>query len=379
MLKNKDKIFEATKKGSNSKRQRLRQGSFANLDQAMFKWPLAVQSRDVAVAALVFKTKAIEFKKKMNVENFKASDDWLDCWKKRFNVSFKTISGESNACTDEIVAPWEQTTLRTILSKYNLNQIYNTDKFGLFYCAQTNKSLHLKNKNCVGGKHSKLHLTGLTAANAVEEKLPLFVIRKTKKARCFKHIKHLPSGYRSQKKSWMDSISFEEWVRKLIDALPKKDEKLLYWLIFCPAHPSIDNLVSTELIFLSPNTTSKFQSMDQGVIRSLKAHYKTMSIKKLIETVEKKKSFPEFSILDAMQMPDVAWGRVATKTVVNCFEKAGISKEKQSEALLDGDDPFKDLQEQLDKLPYITPSSSQKEPQLMILSLWMILLSPLSH
>ena len=35
-LKNKDKIFEAMKKGSNSKRQRLRQGTFANLDQAMF-------------------------------------------------------------------------------------------------------------------------------------------------------------------------------------------------------------------------------------------------------------------------------------------------------------------------------------------------------
>ena len=32
------------------------------------------------------------------------------------------------------------------------------------------------------------------------------------------------------------------------------------------------------------------------------------------------------------------------------FEKAGISKEKQSEALLDADHPFKDLQEQLDKL-----------------------------
>ena len=41
-LKNKDKIFEATKKGSNSKRQRLRQDTFSNLDQAMFKWLLIV-------------------------------------------------------------------------------------------------------------------------------------------------------------------------------------------------------------------------------------------------------------------------------------------------------------------------------------------------
>ena len=111
----------------------------------------------------------------MNVENFKAPDGWLDRWKKQFNVSFKTISGEHNACTGEMVLPWEQTTLPTILSKYDINQIYNADEVGLFYRTQPNKSLHLKYENCVGGKHSKLCLTGLAAANAVGEKLPLFV------------------------------------------------------------------------------------------------------------------------------------------------------------------------------------------------------------
>ena len=90
--------------------------------------------------------------------------------------------------------------------------------------------------------------------------------------------------------------------------------------------------------------------MDQGVIRSLNAHYKTMSIKKSIDAIEKKKPLSEFFMLDAMQMVGVAWGKVTTKTVVNYFEKAKISKEKQSEALLDADYPFKDLQEQLDKL-----------------------------
>ena len=82
-----------------------------------------------------------------------------------------------------MVAPWEQTTLPTILSKYDLNQIYNADEFGLFYRAQQNKSLHLKNEHCVDDKHSKLRLTGLTASNAVGEKTPLFVIDKSKKPR----------------------------------------------------------------------------------------------------------------------------------------------------------------------------------------------------
>ena len=161
----------------------------------MFKWLLVVRSRDVAVSALVFKTKAIDFAEKMNVENFQASDGWLDRSETDL-LSFKTVSIENNACTDVMV-----TKLPTILSKYDLNQIYNADEFSLFYRAQPNKPLHLKNRNCVGSKHSKLRLTGLTAANAVGEKLPLFVIGKSKKPRCFKHIKYLPCLYRIQKKA----------------------------------------------------------------------------------------------------------------------------------------------------------------------------------
>ena len=90
----------------------------------------------------------------MNFDDFHASDGWLDCWKKRYNISFKTASGEANACTSEMVVPWEEIMLPTILSKYKLNQIYNGDEFGLFYRLQPNKSLHLKNEKCVGNAAS---------------------------------------------------------------------------------------------------------------------------------------------------------------------------------------------------------------------------------
>ena len=66
--------------------------------------------------------------------------------------------------------------------------------------------------------------------------------------------------------------------------------------------------------------------MDQDVIQSLKAHYKTMSIKKLIEAIEKKKPLPEFSILDAMQMLDVAWGKLQPKLLSTVLEKPEFQK-----------------------------------------------------
>ena len=90
----------------------------------------------------------------------------------------------------------------------------------------------------------------------------------------------------------MDSILFEEWVREVDRHFTKEGRTIVLLVDSCPAHPSIDNLVTTELIFLPPNTTSKLQRMVQGVIRSLKASYKTMSIKKLIEAIEKKQLLP---------------------------------------------------------------------------------------
>ena len=82
-------------------------------------------------------------------------------------------------CTSEMTASWDETTLPTIISNYKLEDIFNADEFGLFYQALPNKTLHLKSEKCVDGKHSKTRLTGMAAANAVGEKLPMFVIGKS--------------------------------------------------------------------------------------------------------------------------------------------------------------------------------------------------------
>ena len=111
----------------------------------------------------------------------------------RNNVSFKTVSGESKAVTPEIVAGWNETTLPALLSNYGLENIYDANEFGLFYHCLPEKSNHLKMQKCSGGKHRKIRITGLTAANAIGNKLSMLVISKAKNPRCFKSIKKLPS------------------------------------------------------------------------------------------------------------------------------------------------------------------------------------------
>ena len=171
---------------------------------------------------------------------------------------------------------WKETTIQTILTNYAKTDIYNGDEFGFFFKAlPKKKTLHLKDEKWTGGKHSKIRVKGLAAASMNGEKLPMFVIGKSQKPRCLKNIKKLPCCYWGQKKSWMDSTLFEEWVRELDNQFEKENRKIALIIDNCTAHPEIGGLKAIDLFFLPPNTTSVLQPMDQGVIRSLKARYRT--------------------------------------------------------------------------------------------------------
>ena len=95
-----------------------------------------------------------------------------------------------------MTAPWEETTLATILTRYQLKGIFNTNEFGAFYQALSSKSLHFRDKRLSGGKHSKMRLTVMVTPNPLDEKILMFMMEKSASPRCFKHIPNLHCAYR---------------------------------------------------------------------------------------------------------------------------------------------------------------------------------------
>ena len=190
----------------------------------------------------------------------------------------------------------------------------------------------------------------MAAGNAIGEKLPMFVIDKSKTPRCLKHVKNLPCKYKSQKKSWIDSQIFEELVRKLDQTFRMEGRKIALLIDNCPAHPSVSNLTNVQLVFFSRNTTSVSQPMDQDAIRSLKALYRGRVLRRLCRVLDKTKTLPKISILQVMKILVSSWQAVSAQTIVNCFRKAGITPEAQNAAITDVDDLFSDLKESLQQL-----------------------------
>ena len=208
----------------------------------------------------------------------------------------------------------------------------------------------------------------MSAASATGEKLPMLVIGKSKNPRCFQNVKSLRCTYKSQAKSWMDSEIFTDWVKQLDRTFHAKSRKLALIVDNCPAHPHIPGLVAIDLIFLPPNTTSITQPMDQGVIRSLKAKYRAKMIRKYINAIDSNKELPKITILDAMVMLEQSWSMLPDTTIINCFKKAGISKESQQNSINNTievqtmyfydntDDPFAQLAENLNELMALDPN-----------------------
>ena len=167
----------------------------------------------------------------------------------RNNVSFKTVSGENTAVTPEMAAGSNEAILPTLLSNYGIENIYNVDDFELFYHCLSHKYYSLKTEKCSGGKHSKIRITGLAAADGVGDKLPMFVIGKAKNPRRFKKIKKLPCRYRSQRMRWMNSALFEKWVKDVNKKFQVEGRNVAFIIEDCPAHPNIENLSHVKLGF----------------------------------------------------------------------------------------------------------------------------------
>ena len=108
-----------------------------------------------------------------------------------------------------------------------------------FYQCLSNKTCQLKSEKCYGGKLGKIRNTGMAAANAVGDKLPMFVIGKAKNPRCFINVKFLPCRYRNQQKSWMDGKLFEEWLRELDRKFAFEGRNVAFVIDNCPAYPQV--------------------------------------------------------------------------------------------------------------------------------------------
>ena len=215
--------------------------------------------------------------------------------------------------------------------------IFNLDETALFYRLLPNKTLCNQAK-ASGTKTLKDRVSVVFCASFTGEKLTPWVIGKAAKPRCFKGLDLNKIGvkYVNTYKSWMTSVLFNEYLKELNAQMVEQKRKILLLVDNTPLHIVQQEYSNIKVEFLPKNTTSALQPLDQGIIRSFKAHYKTKLIKYLVavgnDTNETVKTINLGVVINWI---GEAWNEISEITITNCFKKSSLFGEEPELLLTD--------------------------------------------
>jgi len=178
------------------------------------------------------------------------------------------------------------------------------------------KTLAFKNEKCNSGEYSKERLTLLLAINMTgTDKLKPLLIGKSKNPKCFTGIKSFPVEYTANKKAWMTSELFVEWLLRIDSQMKTHKRKIVLFIDNSPAHDNIPDCQAVKVTFLP-------QPFDQRIIKTFKTLHRKEIVRQIISDMDDQKS-TSIDILQAMRTVDKAWRNITT-TIVNCFRSSGF-------------------------------------------------------
>ena len=313
------------------------------LDKAVYVWFRQKRMEGVPVSGPLLCEKAMDLYKTLHKDakesDFTASEGWKWRFCKRHGIRQLSLQGEKLSANSDAAAEFTKS-FPEFAQAYSLDQIFNCDETGLNFRLLPAKTLAQSfEKSADGRKKSKDRVTLNLCSNASGTiKLPVHVIGKAKKPRCFKgvDVKLLPVHYSGQKNAWMDTGLFLEWfhyhfvpyVRMKLKALGQECKAVLV-LDNCSAHPDASELVSDDgkiiAKFLPPNVTSLIQPMDQGVIETVKRSYKKKLLRGVIIADDRGESIINFlksvNMNKIIQYVSEAWNEVKATTLRKSWNK----------------------------------------------------------
>lgn len=120
------------------------------LDRVVFEWFCRARSHSLPVSGPILQEKALEISKKVGLDNFKASNGWLQRFRERHCISFKTVCGQGDSVDRTLANDWSAK-LEHILNGYGTESVHNCDddRTGLLFRAlpRGNKTLCLRDED----------------------------------------------------------------------------------------------------------------------------------------------------------------------------------------------------------------------------------------
>lgn len=271
-------------------------------------------------------------------ENFTASNEWFNNWKKKYGLPDLTFAEECNnkPLEDSAVSQLTMTLTNAVEEESLLRcQIFKCDKTVLNY-----KSL--PNRRFAGDR-----ITIMACSNADGSlKLPLVVLGKSVKSTTLMNLQNsLPVFYAHQTTLWIDSDVLNEWFDN--EFTPRVTEFLkarslpLKAILIAENVPTdaFQNRPTSELQIhlILHNLSLVIGPMDNESLESIKMNYEHKLLRSIISAQDDGEAMAnhlqKINLRDFIYWISNAWDEVKPATIVKCWKKLLADNEERNEGL----------------------------------------------
>lgn len=328
------------------KQQRLRVAHWPDLEEALYQWVIRHEA-DIPISGDLLKRQAGRFWQRlapyqgMDIPVF--SNGWLAGFKQRHGIRGRIRYGEA-AGVDEAAIAEQLAAVQAIARQYPPHDCYNCDETGLFYKSLPDRGLGTSRKS--GHKADKSRITAHFCCNADgSDKVPIWFIGNAANPRCFGaasvQLSALNCVWRSNGKAWMTSQLMIDWLKWFSRRIGNR--RVLLIMDNFSAHTLAVNIINETaplqnitVVWLPPNSTSKTQPLDQGIISAFKTYYRKRWLTYMVEEFDCGQSpLRTMNVLKAIRWSILAWHSITPVTIQNCWYHSTLilRPDNQSEPL----------------------------------------------
>lgn len=304
----------------------------------MYTWFREKKSMGDHVTGRMLQQKALELNNMLDgSKTFKATSGFLSKFKKRHNIGGthnRKKKGPSDHETND--------QFRKEFSKYittneiPLDNVYNADATGLFWKMSLNnrKSL-IANDELEASEIQpfKDRITLILCTNATgSHKLPILIVGKVSKPRCFTNVQSCPVIYTGQKHACIDRELMLYWYQEVFMSEIERVhgpslQQCVLLLNNMQDHPSAEyyNSISQRchVMILPPDVDTLIQPMSNGIIANCKRMYKANFIRLIFaknNPEHHQKLLKSFDLLQCCYLVNNSWDRVTPSNIKNAWK-----------------------------------------------------------
>ena len=130
-------------------------------------------------------------------------------------------------------------------------------------------------------------------------------------------------------------FAFFEWLLRFESFVKQTPGRKVLWLLDnFSGHGSgqcLPHLSAVDVRFLPPNTTSKLQPMDAGIIASLKRRYRTVQYNQALDFLEEgNANIYHIDQLTAVKCLKAVWEEIPGTVIAHCWDSTGLLEKQWS-------------------------------------------------